>query len=86
MNNENVTYQCVECDSTEILMADAVCEWDVTNQRWRVTDESSVVYFCKTPDEHMNNEVNEIAIQEYPFTLDDLDDLEVGFIDGGSNE
>ena len=48
MSGENKTVHCITCGSEEIVMANAVCTWDVSEQKWVYSENYDALYHCST--------------------------------------
>ena len=54
------TVHCIDCDSQNVIMYNAICKWDIDNQRWVYSANYAPMYQC--PD--CMNDSNEITEKE----------------------
>ena len=46
MAGENTTVHCTACGSEEIVMENAICTWDVSEQQWVYSENYDALYRC----------------------------------------
>ena len=42
----DITVHCVSCDSQNVIMYNAICKWDVDNQKWVYSENYDPMYQC----------------------------------------
>jgi hypothetical protein len=42
----NFSVHCMECDSQEVVMANAICTWDLSEQKWIYSENYDSMYQC----------------------------------------
>ena len=52
------TVHCIECNSQNVIMYNAICKWDIDNQRWVYSENYDPMYQCPDCGED-SNEVTE---------------------------
>ena len=60
MSGENTTVHCITCGSEEIVMANAICTWDVSEQKWVYSENYDPQYQCS----ECGKDSNEITERE----------------------
>ena len=40
------TVHCIECNSQDVIMYNAICKWDVDNQKWVYSENYDPIYHC----------------------------------------
>ena len=40
------TVHCIDCDSQNVIMANAICKWDVDNQKWEYSENYDPMFHC----------------------------------------
>ena len=54
----DITVHCVSCDSQNVIMYNAICKWDVDNQKWVYSENYDPMYQCSDCGED-SNEITE---------------------------
>ena len=40
------TVHCIDCDSQNVVMANAICKWDIDNQKWEYSENYDPMFQC----------------------------------------
>ena len=40
------TVHCIECNSQDVIMYNAICKWDVDNQKWVYSENYDPMFQC----------------------------------------
>ena len=40
------TVHCIECGSQNVIMCNAICKWDIDNQRWVYSTNYDPMFHC----------------------------------------
>ena len=40
------TVHCIDCDSQNVIMYNAICKWDVDNQKWVYSENYDPMFQC----------------------------------------
>jgi len=40
------TVHCIECNSQNVVMANAICKWDIDNQKWEYSENYDPMFHC----------------------------------------